>query len=100
MNRSVFEDLAIRTETARGSTVGRRPTSTSLARPQFRFTADQLDRLRRILSPGAAETPADRSPQWEEMDDASDDREARYLRAVDRAIAEMAGRLGRRRRWA
>jgi hypothetical protein len=100
MNRSVFEDLAIRTETAPGSSAGRRPTSTSLAGPAFRFTTDQLDRLRRILSPDQAETPADRSPQWEGTDDASDDREARYLRAVDRAIADMAGRLGRRRRWA
>lgn len=46
------------------------------------------------------EAPADPAPEWDDLESPSAEREARFFAAVDRAIAEMAGRRRRRLRRA
>jgi hypothetical protein len=72
-----------------------------MAAPQeapARFTPEHLDQLYEILVRGPDHAPSDRPAGWHDRNTASARREDRLLRAVDRAIAELAAPRVRRRR--
>ena len=87
---SFFRYLAYWTEGAERSSAGRRPRPLCPGPTAVRFTPDQLDELSEILALCRDTTPVDRPSTWHDDDAASVDRQARFFRAVDRAIAEIA----------
>ena len=75
-----------------------RPSSACASTPAATFSPEQLDHLSVLLAPGGDDAFADRSPLWVNGAAAIAGRQERFLRTVDRAIAEIAGPRGRRKR--
>jgi hypothetical protein len=63
-----------------------------------RFTPEQLDGLFEIIAPEVDDDGDDSPARRGEELDPSDRRQELFLHTVDRAIAEIAGARGRRRR--
>jgi hypothetical protein len=74
------------------------PTFPTPTKPTVSFSPEQLDLLSGLLAPGRDDAHWDRSPRQAARDATSARRQERFLRTVDRAIAEIAGPRGRRRR--
>jgi hypothetical protein len=73
-------------------------TFASPSMPAVSFSPEQLDQLSGLVAPGHDAASWDRSPRWDDRDAASDCRQDRFLRTVDRAIAEIAEPRRRRKR--
>jgi hypothetical protein len=69
--------------------------------PVVHFSPEQLDRLAEIVMPVGDLRTRDRSPVWDGADTDPTSRDERFLRVVDRAIADIAAprRVRTRPRW-
>jgi hypothetical protein len=74
------------------------PTFAPPSMPTVSFSPEQLDLLSGLVAPTRDDPHLDRSPRWADRDGTSARRQERFLHTVDRAIAEIAGPRGRRRR--
>ena len=91
MNRhSFFKYLAFWTGGKGGPSADRGPRTALRSQPAVRFTSEQLDQLHEILAPGRDDANRSHAPAWDDRDAGGPERQARFLRAVDRAIAEIA----------
>ena len=66
-----------------------------------RFSPEQLDHLAEVVLPAGGTPARDRSPEWDRADTDPTGRDERFLRVVDRAIADIAAprRMRTRPRW-
>ena len=87
---SLFKYLAFWTGGKGRSSADRGPRAAIRSQPLVRFTSEQLDQLHEILAPGRDDANRSQAPAWDDREAGAPERQARFLRAVDRAISEIA----------